>query len=181
MDILKGLTPVTERMPMAIYKGVLDNLPLACVDVVLHRITAPKTSDVLMVHRLEEPSKGMLWFPGGRIVKNVGLTDMVRVHLQRECGLDDSTFDIGRQIGTFDYSSRTGVVPGLNEGFHALGTCYLARLKNPNHPISLDHTSRNYEWTNELMLRGVTLHPYIAEVLNASRLFEQRFDNVASL
>ena len=50
MDILKGLTPVTERMPMAIYKGVLDNLPLACVDVVLHRITAPKTSDVLMVH-----------------------------------------------------------------------------------------------------------------------------------
>ena len=57
-------------IPWSLYEQILDNMPIACVDVaILH------DGKVLLVKRLDEPAKGQYWLPGGRVLKGEMLRD----------------------------------------------------------------------------------------------------------
>ena len=164
----------------ALYHQVLDNLPLACVDVVAYFNRSPSDRVVLMVERAENPARGMLWFPGGRLYKNENLEDAARRKLREECGIEQAVIE--KQIGAFPFSCRSedAMYGDLKEGFHAIGIDYLARILGNNPVVKVDHTSKGYRWVDETSLRNLEqgLHPYIAEVMNAARLFDEPFTNI---
>ena len=164
-----------------LYHKVLDYTVLSCVDVVAYFDRSPSDRVILMVERRENPAKGMLWYPGGRQFKNESFEDTVRRKLREEVGLDASEYSIERQIGAFGFSCRSedAMYGDLKEGFHANGIDYLARIRNGDAAIKVDHTSKGYRWVDESMLRNSKgLHPYIAEVMNAAQIFDEPFTNM---
>lgn len=162
-----------------LYHQILDHVPLACVDVVAYCGRSPSDKVILMVERAENPAQGMLWFPGGRLYKNENLEDAALRKLREECGIEQVAIE--KQIGTFPFSCRSkdAMYGDLKEGFHALGIDYLARVLDKDSVIQLDRTSKGYRWVDESMLRGSKgLHPYIAEVLNAAKVFAGPLTNI---
>ena len=163
-----------------LYHQVLDYTTLSCVDVVAYCDRSSSDKVILMVERAENPAKGMLWFPGGRLYKNENLEDAAMRKLREECGLEQAVID--RQIGAFPFSCRSedAMYGDLKEGFHAIGINYLARVLNQDAAVKLDHTSKGYRWVNESTLRSLEqgLHPYIAEVMNAAQVFAGPFTNI---
>jgi len=70
-------------------------------------------------------------------------------------------------------------MPGVQNGFHAFGIDYLARVHQDDPAIKLDHTSKGYAWMSYDAINNKHpqgLHPYLFEVLNASNVFGRQFD-----
>lgn len=175
MKIIPTNPIISERIPLETYKSILDNLPLACVDVVAYRGN-PGNRSILMVERKEKPAQGLLWFPGGRLYKNESLEDAARRKLREECSLTEIVVE--KQIGAFPFSSRDTIFPDIKHGFHAIGIDYLVRVLEKDPKIQLDSTSGKYAWVSQIELSKKALHPYVAEVLNASNVFNRQFENI---
>ena len=170
MKIIPGNRIISERLPIEVYKPILDAMPLLCVDVVAYRGNRDGRS-ILMLERMEKPAKGLLWFPGGRLFKNESLEDAAKRKLREECGITRITLE--KQIGAFSFSSHDGIFPDLKDGFHAVVIDYLVKVEDDT-DMKVDDTSGGYKWLRREDLNRQRLHPYIAEVLNASRVFGRK-------
>ncbi|MBS3098888.1 hypothetical protein J4462_01610 [Candidatus Pacearchaeota archaeon] len=182
MKINVGLTEDVPRMPKEMVTIVQSHMVWPCSDILGYRVNENNEEgkvELLLVERKEPPVKGVLWFPGGRRLKNVGLEDFVARKLYEECGIDIGEGDgiIIRQLPTRDasFSSDLPNVPGENyslveNGFHAVSTNYVVEISSRAR-ISLDKTSSRYQWLDipSLLEYGRDIggfHPYFAEVVN---------------
>ena len=142
------------------YKEVLETMPICCVDLVIHQ-----SNKVLMVYRKNQPAKGQLWFPGGRIHKNEKLEEAaIRIAFE-EVGLD---IHIEKKVGIYEVMFEEGPFRDLKSGVHAISICFLATPIDKNPKIQINSTSSNYKWMDRIKEE---LHPYIKEILIDSKIF----------
>src|SRR3982750_297191 len=57
-----------ELIPTDVYRMILENVPLVCVDLVI-----VKANKVFLIKRKNKPSEGVYWLQGGRMQKNEGI------------------------------------------------------------------------------------------------------------
>lgn len=149
------------KIQKSLYKQILDNMPLLCVDLVIY-----SEGRVLLVYRNEEPAKNEWWTPGGRVYKNESLEEAVIRKAYEEAGIK---VKIKKQLGIYEFRSKKGIFPNLKNGFHAFSVAHLVELKDKKQKISIDSTSRNYKWIDRI---EESLHPFIKKELKASGVFK---------
>lgn len=143
-------------IPNDLYKKILENMPILCIDFVL-----VNNGKVLLTLRTKEPSKNQWWIQGGRVHKNEKLVDTVTRKAKEEVGID---VEIIRILGVYEIMFEKGA---FDLPVHDVAVCFLVKPKD-NVKISLDHTHQKYKWIDKI---DEELHPYVKEVLNDSKIF----------
>lgn len=152
---------IYDRIPDELYKEILENMPICCVDVIIHR-----DNEVLLIYRKEEPVKDTWWTPGGRVLKNEPLREAVKRKMKEELGID---VDIEKSIGAYELMFDTGIYPDLETGTHGITNLFLVKPKN-DISITLDDTSEEYRWVDKV---EDDFHPYLKKFLKDSNIFNK--------
>ena len=91
---VKELTTITESrkfLPSDIYRKLVLDCVICCVDCLIVRRTELGKKECLLVERSSEPAKGLWWLPGGRLLKGETFFAAARRKAQQETGLTDVT------------------------------------------------------------------------------------------
>lgn len=91
-------------IPDKLYKQIVDNMPLVCVDVVLM-----KEENYVLVKRADNPLKGEWWVVGGRIHKGETILEGAHRKVLEETGLEAYNFHIVGIYEDFYPDSSVGV------------------------------------------------------------------------
>jgi colanic acid biosynthesis protein WcaH len=139
-----------SSIPKEIYKEVVNNLPISCVDVFLYDRTRKA---YLLVLRKQAPAKNVWWMPGGRIFKGETFLESAARKCHEEIGLKIIPL---RQLGTF-----TTIFPdsAWDCQTHTINTVILAEVADSNSAI-LDQNHTDYQWRS---LDTPPEDPYVRE------------------
>ena len=148
-----------ERISEEKYKEIVELMPICCIDIVIIN-----NDKMLLVKRKNEPEKGKLWFPGGRLYKNEKLKDAALRIAKEEVGL---TVNIQKMIGAYDYMSDKTNLEGIKTGTHTPIITFLTKL-NENQEVELDSNHSDFNWVDSI---EENFDPYLKEVIKDSGVF----------
>lgn len=145
-----------KKAPFSIFQQTVQYFPTFSINIIL------KNTDgkILFVKRKNNPVKGALWVPGGRILNGETVKDAVMRILKEETGLEaklihlsdhylEEFFDTKDFQGDPNYTPETRFV-------HYLTTVAVMKIEEEG-VIELDSQSSDYEWCDTIP----TNHPYL--------------------
>ncbi|MGI6524641.1 MAG: NUDIX domain-containing protein [Bdellovibrionota bacterium] len=138
-------------IPDDLYQKILENVPIACVDIAIVANGA-----VLLVQRKDAPARGEWWVPGGRVLKG---------EMLRETALRKAKEEVGIQchIGPIVHTAETIFPDGpYGVAVHSVNTCFLLYPHaNETLPALDDHHS-DFKWVSTV---PSDLHEYVKKCL----------------
>ncbi len=151
---------VSKRIPEELYKQILENMSVCCVDAVI-----VNKRRALLVYRKNEPAKDQWWVPGGRVLKNERLEDAIIRKVKEETGLE---VVVEKKVGVYETMFERGQIPDLKTGVHTINVVFLVYQKDPEQEIKIDETSGDYKWISNI---EEDFEPYVKKVLGDSGVF----------
>ncbi len=145
-------------IPQALYNQILENVPIACVDVAV-----VSNGCVLLVERRDAPAKGAWWVPGGRVLKGERMRETALRKAREEVGIDC-------HVGPIVHTAET-IFPDGPGGIavHSINSCFLvypvedgARAR-----VRLDDHHSGWRWVSRI---SPDLHPYVVQCLRGAGL-----------
>jgi colanic acid biosynthesis protein WcaH len=121
-----------------LYKQMLLNLPILCVDLIIQN----SKGEYLLVKRDNEPVKGFWWIPGGRVIKNDDVYASAQKKCIQEIGVDIEDW---RVVGIYDDQYDTNA-HGLETRIHTLSILCRTDVKVEYDEIKLDEQSSDIEY-----------------------------------
>lgn len=165
---MKRKSTYKEFIPLALYRKIVELMPIPCVDVVFKA-----GSKVFLFMRAYEPAKGKWWLVGGRILRNETFEQAVIRKMKEEIGVDAK---VGRMIGTYEeffansrFDNESGKTGNGKTGTHTLSICFVAEPKNRNFKLRLNDEYDGYRTIDRI---EENLEPYIKNVLKDSGVFK---------
>lgn len=146
------------QIPAELYRQILSNMPIACVDVVI-----PLPQGVLLVWRNNEPAKGQWWLPGGRVLKGETLAECAARKAQEEVGLD-CTFERIVHVDETIFDTGPWGIP-----VHSINVCALLSLSDGREPKFAGGDHSGVRWLSTIT--EIPLHDYVVRCLAASGCF----------
>lgn len=138
-----------------LYKKIIANVPIACVDIAVVR-----NGSILLVKRNDAPAKGCWWLPGGRVFKGEKMVDTAHRKALEEVGLDCV-------VGPLIHTAETLFPDGpYGMSVHSINSCFLLYPKNKKKPV-LDSHQSEYRFISHL---DHSLDFYIIDCLKACGL-----------
>jgi colanic acid biosynthesis protein WcaH len=133
-----------------LYDQILRVMPIPCVDL----LVTDESGRILLVKRINEPSKGQWWFPGGRVLFGETREKAARRKLFEECRLVPVSV---QELGTFDL-----LLPTYDKGqiSHGITTLFAVNVGNENQ-VTMDDQSSNAEWRTLESWFTETLHDFV--------------------
>ena len=127
------------KIPLKLYKKIIDVLPIFCVDVVIKY-----KGKVLLVKRKNAPAKGKWWLPGGRIFKGETIEKAAKRKMKEELGIN---IKIIKSLGYFEKHFKENEF-NLKSGIHTISIVILAEPLSLN--IKLDRQSDDWCFSKSL-------------------------------
>lgn len=155
------LKSVNGLIPADVYRVILDNIPLICVDLVI-----VKDNKVFLIKRKNKPSEGFYWLQGGRMKKNEGIEECGIRKAALELNIPEEKIKITKYLGTFSTEfndSEHGVAS------HTVNVTFQAEIEDI--PLGFDRDHSDGKWFDingsiPAELKGkYKHHPYIGEIL----------------
>ena len=142
-----------DFIPEDLYKKIIHNIPLCCVDIVV------KMGDsFLLVKRTEEPVKNKWWFSGGRVLFNEKLETAVKRKLKQELNI--------KKIKKIELLGAEGVKfknGDFGRPVYSVSIVFLTEIsKEQANNIRLDHTASEFKWLSSIQNN---FHPYLKRFL----------------
>lgn len=147
---------MTKFIPTELYYRILENLPIACVDVAIVAYGA-----VLLVRRKDAPARGQWWVPGGRVLKGEMMRDTARRKAREEVGIDCHVGPIIHTAETI-FPDGPGGIP-----VHSINSCFFMYPVDPEFKPNLDDHHSDYRWVSAI---PAGLHPYVERCLMGAGL-----------
>ncbi|MBD3262202.1 MAG: NUDIX domain-containing protein [Candidatus Altiarchaeales archaeon] len=140
-----------------LYRSILENVPIACVDICIVR-----DGKVLLVTRKDAPAKGRLWVPGGRVHKGETLRDTAVRKAKEEVGLEC-------HVGPIIHTAETIFEDGPYEGVtvHSINTVFFMYPKSVHQEPKVDKHHRGCTWVSSI---PPDLDKYVRDCLAATGL-----------
>ena len=134
-------------IPQKEYDNILEQLCIVCVDVLIVH-----NNQCLLVERINEPAKGLLWFPGGRIRKMELINNAALRKAKEEINIDCNFKKI--------VSVEETIFPKKNKMITDIHTINLCCLMEPLllDNIILDNLHSNYIWISLADVYRLKLH-----------------------
>jgi len=153
--------PTPHRAPLDVFKQAVRHFPLPSINLVVRNAHG----EYLFVKRLNNPTKGEWWVPGGRILNGETAMEAARRVLREETGVDISEFVVSSEyieelwgVDGFDaddwnnYDPKTSCV-------HYWATVAYAELSQEQ-TIHLDSQSSEARWSAQLLSDHPGLRQY---------------------
>lgn len=148
-------------IPVEIYRTILDNVPLVCVDLAI-----VKDNKVFLIKRKNKPCEGVYWIQGGRMLKHEGIEQCGIRKAASELGIPEDKIRITKYLGTFstEFCDSEQGPPS-----HTVNVTFQAEIEDI--PLRFDHDHSDGRWFDINGSIPVELkdeykhHPYIAEIL----------------
>lgn len=147
---------MTQFIPPTLYHEILQNIPIACVDIALVANGA-----VLLVRRKDAPARGQWWVPGGRVLKGEMMRDTATRKAREEVGIDCHVGPIIHTAETI-FPDGPGGIP-----VHSINSCFFVYPTSPDFDPHLDDHHAEYRWVR-VIPEG--LHPYVERCLMGAGL-----------
>jgi colanic acid biosynthesis protein WcaH len=146
---VEELTKVTDRrkyLPADVYKKVVQDSVVCCVDILLVRFNPAKNrKECLLVERSTEPAKGFWWLPGGRLLKGETFFAAAKRKAKQETGmLDVKPVQVLGVWNTFFPTSHWD--DDESKGTQTVNPIVLVEVTQAGADVELDETSENYRW-----------------------------------
>lgn len=141
-------------IPQSLYKNILKNIPIVCVDVVIVR-----GNKFLLGKRVNEPAKGEWWVPGGRVLKNETLKKAAARKIKEEVGIKINQPDLKYLM--------TGEIFFKATSRHMIGVVFLVRInKHQVKQINFgDYQHSQIAWFDKI---NKNWHPYLKILLKTA-------------
>lgn len=155
------LQPANQMIPADVYRMILDNIPLVCVDLAI-----VKDNKVFLIKRKNKPSEGAYWLQGGRMLKNEGIEQCGIRKAAMELNIPQDKIKITKYLGTFSTEFNNSEQGASS---HTVNITFQAEIENI--PLGFDHDHSDGKWFDidgsiPAELKGrYKHHPYIAEIL----------------
>ncbi|MSP11691.1 MAG: NUDIX domain-containing protein [Chloroflexi bacterium] len=145
-----------QFIPADLYYQILENVPIACVDIAVVAQGA-----VLLVQRNDPPAKGQWWVPGGRVIKGEMMRETALRKAREEVGID---CHVGPLIHTAEtiFPDGPGGIP-----VHSINSCFFVYPVDPAFNLHLDSHHTAYQWVNHI---PPGIHPYVERCLMGAGL-----------
>ncbi len=144
------------RIPTDLYKQILNNMPIICVDVVI-----AFKGKVLLIKRRSAPEKGSWFVPGGRVLKDEKLKDAALRKCLEETGIKSKD---AKMIGTYETIYDDSPFDGI--GTHSVNIGFLVKMDSCD--VRLDSTSSEYRWIDRI---EEGLPDYVKRIIEDSGVF----------
>jgi colanic acid biosynthesis protein WcaH len=143
-----------QWIPNEDFERIVRLTPLVAIDFV---VRLPDGRG-LVGRRTNQPSKNMLFVPGGRITKNETIAAAFQRISEEELGIRKQVSE-GRLLGVYEhfYSENRLEKPGF--GTHYVVIAYEIRIPEPLHSLPADQHSE-YQW---LTASGMLANPEVHE------------------
>ena len=157
---------IHKKLPEEIWRTCVDSIPIFGIDLIIFS----RKYGVLMGRRINNPAKGKLFVPGGRVYKNERIIDAFNRILLSETGL------------TFSFNKSTSM--GLYEHFYNVtswstsecSTHYIiearlieVKMENIKLKINLNEQHSNFKWISLEDMSSNYIHSYSKIYLNKIR------------
>ena len=145
-----------KLIPWRLYKQIIGNVPIACVDIAIVAQGA-----VLLVRRKDAPARGQLWLPGGRVLKGEMMKDAAVRKAHEEVGVEC-------HVGPIVHTAET-IFPDGPGGIsvHSINSCFFMYPTERDFAPALDDHHEDLKWIRRIP-RG--LHPYVERCLMGAGL-----------
>lgn len=146
---VEELTKVTDRrkyLPADVYKKVVQDTVVCCVDILLVRFNpAENRKECLLVKRSSEPAMGLWWLPGGRLLKGETFFQAAVRKAYQETSLKEVA---PKQVlgvwNTFFPTSHWD--DDGSKGTQTVNPIVLVEVLQAGADVELDETSESYQW-----------------------------------
>lgn len=142
---------------VGLYKKVVENFPLVCVDILLKI-----DGGFLLLKRKKTPFRGW-WLAGGRVLKGESLRKAALRKLKEETSINGR---IIRIIGVYETKSSKGHF-NIRSGTHTVNICFLAEPASKKQKIRIDNAHSNFKIFRKI---NKSWHAYIKNVIKDSKL-----------
>ncbi len=152
------------------YNSARNTLVRTCIDVFLRVKSSEKEDGILLVERLVEPAKGILWSIGGGVRRGLPFYESLKYLVKRESGLEIKKGSIERiDDGRFFFKKNP---IGMKGGVDDFTLAFYAVSKGK---IKLDelHTNPLIVSKKNLGKFKKRLHPFIKD--NLEKIFEEHW------
>lgn len=136
----------------SLYETILENMPIVCVDVVIHNI---ETDKYLLIKRAEEPAKGQWWVVGGRLHKNERPYECAVRKIKEEVGISDYLSCQYLSVESTIFSTGYHNIP-----VHSVNLIYLIEVQRKQ-KIEINKTCLDYKWLTMDKALKIIEHPYV--------------------
>ena len=154
---------ITEKLPEEIWKTCVDSIPIFGIDMIIFS----QKFGVLMGRRINNPAKGKLFVPGGRVYKNERIADAFNRILLNETGLS-FPFNKTTSMGLFEHFYNVTSWSTSECSTHYIIDARLIEI-DPERiklKINLNEQHSNFEWISIEHMQSNNIHPYSMMYLN---------------
>ena len=151
------------KLPENIWRTCVDSMPIFGIDIIIFS----KEYGVLMGMRINNPAKGKLFVPGGRVYKNESMLDAFNRILVNETGLNFS-FQETTSIGLYEHFYDVTNWSTNQSGTHYIIDARLIEIckGEDNLKLNLKEQHSNFEWIPIDGQSSKDIHHYSRTYLN---------------
>ncbi len=153
----------TERLSDDIWRTCVDSMPIFGIDMVIFS----RIYGVLMGRRINNPAKGKLFVPGGRVYKNERIKDAFNRILLSETGFTFS-FEKSTSMGLYEHFYNVTNWSTIECSTHYIieGRLIEVDPENIKLKINLNEQHSNFEWISLEDMQSNAIHSYSKTYLN---------------
>ena len=148
---------MTQKLSKEAWLKCVDSMPIFGIDMII----LINKSDILMGKRINNPAKGKLFVPGGRVYKNESREEAFKRILINETGLDCNIND-SISMGLFEHFYNTNFLSDENSNTHYIIEARLIKfnVENKKREIKVNQQHSELEWININKSKSKQIHYY---------------------
>ena len=153
----------TEKLSEEIWKTCVDSIPIFGIDMIIFS----QKFGVLMGRRINNPAKGKLFVPGGRVYKNERIIDAFNRILLSETGLN-FPFNKTTSMGLYEHFYNVTAWSSSECSTHYIIEARLIEIEQENIKlkINLNEQHSGFNWIPLEDLHSNSIHSYSKIYLN---------------
>jgi ADP-ribose pyrophosphatase YjhB (NUDIX family) len=154
-------TPRSFRLSNKLYGEILDNIVVACVDVLI--INAK--GQILLGHRSQDPLRGW-WLIGGRMLPGESLQEAACRKLREEIALTVCPSDVSVvSVNSFLFDKRAQAP--IDHGCHMLQVLTTVKVGQPQGKLIAEYSELGWFNPQEVCQNKTgCFHPFLIKILN---------------
>ncbi len=154
---------ITEKLSEKIWRTCVDSIPIFGIDMIIFS----RKNGVLMGRRINNPAKGKLFVPGGRVYKNERIIDAFNRILLVETGLTFS-FNKSTSMGLYEHFYNVTSWSTSECSTHYIIEARLIEIDPENIKLKINLADQHscFEWIPLEDMQSNSIHSYSKVYLN---------------
>ena len=144
------------KIPDEKWRDIVKNNPIFAIDIIIFR----KNYGILMGKRLNEPAKGKLFVPGGRVFKNETREQAFERISKSETGLEIK-FENSLQGGIFEHFYENSKWSNEKLSTHYIVETRIVKINfETENFLKLDNQHSEFFWIDKKSINSPLIHEY---------------------